>query len=241
MINICAVHQKALECRACPLYVHWTCCTAAKNGETDMADIEHAAIKADTSTHPTVKKFERAGEKFVETAKVTTETAANGLRDAQAQAAEGFKDVQAKVSESVQTVQAKMTEGFHDVQHQVTDTLKRAGETARTVVDVQRSAIETVVKAGQIYGEGLQSLATHAAEVNRAQFEDAMAHFRALAKVKSIKEAIELQSAFARATTSRALQESIAFVEDYLKVAGQALAPVTSRAREAAEKVKNAA
>jgi phasin family protein len=206
-----------------------------------MADIENVATKAETTATPAAKKFERAAEKTVETVKATTETATAGLKDAQATAAEGFKDVQAKVTEGFKDVQAKVTEGLKDVQHQVTDSLKRAGETARTVVDVQRTAIETVVKAGQIYGEGLQSLATHAVDVNRAQFEDTMAHFRALAKVKSIKEAVELQTAFARATTSRVLQEGSAFVEDYLKVAGQALAPVTTRAREAAEKVKNAA
>ncbi len=207
-----------------------------------MADIENAAAKAETTTPtPTVKKFERAGEKVVETAKQTAETASAGLKDAQAEATSGFKDIQAKATEGFKDVQAKVTEGLKDVQHQVTDSLKRAGETARTVVDVQRTAIETAVKASQIYGEGLQSLATHAVDVNRAQFEDTMAHLRALAKVKSIKEAVELQTAFARATASRVLHEGSTFVEDYLKVAGQALAPVTSRAREAAEKVKNAA
>jgi phasin family protein len=124
------------------------------------------------------------------------------------------------------------------VQETVKTGLNKAAELARGYVGVQRTAIETVVKAGQIYGEGLQSLVTHAVDVNRSQFEDTMAHFRALSSVKSVKEALELQTKFARATASRVLTEGSSFVEDYLKVAGQALTPVTTRAREAAEKVK---
>jgi len=56
-----------------------------------------------------------------------------------------------------------------------------------------------------------------------------------------VREAVALQTAFTRNTLSRVLSESSVLVEDYLKVAGQALAPVTARAREAADKVKNTA
>jgi len=146
-----------------------------------------------------------------------------------------------KMTETVKTTAEAATAGLKDAQARVTTGLKRAAELARGYVDVQRTAVETVVKAGQIYGEGLQSLATHAANVNRVQFEDTVAYFRALTSVKSLKEAVELQANFARATASRVLSESSAFAEDYLKVAGQALIPVVTRAREAAEKVKSAA
>ena len=150
-----------------------------------------------------------------------------------------------KVVLGAETVAEKVAEPVRaplkDIQEKVTEAMHKAAETARNVVDVQRGAFETVVKAGQIYGEGLQHLATHAAEVGRTQFEDTMAHLRSLTSVKSVKEALELQGNFARTTASRYLTETSTLVEDYLKVAGNALAPVTTRAREAAEKVKNAA
>jgi phasin family protein len=149
--------------------------------------------------------------------------------------------VTAQFTETVKATTEKATANLKDVQENVTTGLKRAAELARGYVDVQRTAVETVIKAGQIYGEGLQSLATHAANVNRVQFEDTIAHLRALTSVKSVKEAIELQAKFARATASRVLSEGSVFAEDYLKVAGQALTPVVTRAREAAEKVKSAA
>jgi phasin family protein len=152
---------------------------------------------------------------------------------------EKFADkVSATVTEKVKETTEAATKGLKDMQAEVTGGLKQAADMARTYVDVQRTALETVVKAGKIYGEGLQSLATHAAAVNRTQFEDTMAHLRALTSVKSVREAVHLQTQFARATASRVLSEGSTIVEDYLKVAGQALAPVTARAREAAEKVK---
>jgi phasin family protein len=160
-------------------------------------------------------KFEKAADKAAENVTTAAETATD------------------EVATAVKT-------GLKDVQEKVTSTLHRAAEAARGVVDVQRGAIETVVKAGQIYGEGLQHIATHAVEVGRTQFDDTMAHLRSLTTAKSVREAVELQSAFARNTASRYLTETSTLVEDYLKVAGDALAPVTTRVREAAEKVKKA-
>jgi phasin family protein len=161
-----------------------------------------------------------------------------------APAAKKVEKVAEKVSEKfTETVKASAetaTNTLKDAQETVKNGLQKAAELARGYVDVQRTTVETVVKAGKIYGEGLQGLATHAAEVNRVQFEDTMRHLRALTSVKSVKEALELQAKFARATASRALTETSAFVEDYLKVAEKALTPVTARAREAAEKVKGA-
>jgi phasin family protein len=183
-----------------------------------MADVENTAFKADTQ----VRKVEKIAEK------VTAQVTAN-VEAAQASVKTGMQDMQAKVTTGMQDVQAKVTDGLH-----------RAAEAARTAAGVQRETLETVVKAGQIYGQGLQGLATHAASVSRVQFEDTMAHLRALTSVKSVREAVELQSTFARNTASRLLAESSTFVEDYLKVAGEALAPVTTRVREAAEKVKKA-
>jgi phasin family protein len=103
---------------------------------------------------------------------------------------------------------------------------------------VQRDALETVVAAGKIYGEGLQHLATQAAGTSKAQFEESIAHLRARTGVKSIHEAVTLQTQYARNATSRALNEGTLLAEEGLKLAQQTLAPIAARAREAAAKVK---
>jgi phasin family protein len=177
-----------------------------------------------------VKKADKIAEKAMES--VTARMS---------EAHKATESMTARVADTVQQTAEAATKGFNDIKDEVTGGLKQAAGMARTYVDVQRTALETVVKAGQIYGEGLTSLATHAADVNRVQFEHTVAHLKALSGVKSVKEAVTLQTQFARATASRVLSEGSALVEDYLKVTGQALAPVTARVREAAEKVKQAA
>ncbi len=145
-------------------------------------------------------------------------------------AAEAVKHAADVAADGVKTLQDRARGGF-----------QRVSELARGYVDVQRETIETGAKAAKIYGEGLQGLAKHAAEVSRVQFEDSMAHLRSLTGVKSVTELLHLQAEFARATASRALAETSSLAEGYLKVANEALAPVTARAREAAQKVKQAA
>jgi hypothetical protein len=187
---------------------------AVQQKERDMPEIENV-----TPVNPVTSMAPVATKKFEKIAEATT------LR-----AAETIKQTTESATAHIKTMQTEVAGG-----------LKQASEMARTYADVQRTAMETMVQAGQIYGEGLKSLVTHVADVNRTQFEHTLAHFRALAGVKSVTEAMTLQTQFARATTSLALSETSALVEDYLKVTGQALAPVTARVREAAEKVKQAA
>lgn len=181
-----------------------------------MADVENVAAKVETPA----KKFEKFAEKTAAITEKAAETTAETM------------------SAKAETVVEKTTAGLKDVQEKLATGYHKAAEAAREAVDVQRSAIETVVEAGKIYGEGLQGLATKAAEAARVQFEDTMTHLRSLTTVKSVREAVDLQASFTRATLSRVLSESSVMAEDYLKVAEKALAPVTARAREAAEKVK---
>jgi len=213
-----------------------------------MADTETTAPKAEAAkvetpkvAAPKVEKIEKAAEKVTEsvaaTVQATTEAATSRFKDIEAQVKTAAEKAQAQVKTATEKAKAQ----FEQAQAQMKSAAEKAGETAKAAMTAQRSAVETVVKAGQIYGEGLQGLVTHAAEVNRVQFDETMAHLRALTSVKSVKQAVELQSKFARSTASRFLTEGSSFVEDYLKVAHQALSPVTAKAREAAEKVKQGA
>ena len=146
-----------------------------------------------------------------------------------------------RVAEAVKHTTDAAAEGVKTMQERARGGVQRVSEYAREYVDVQRETIETGAHAVRIYSEGLQGLAKHAAEISRVQFEDGMAHLRSLTGVRSLTDLFQLQAEFARKTASRALAETSTFAEGYLKVANDALAPVTARVREAAEKVKHAA
>jgi phasin family protein len=142
------------------------------------------------------------------------------------------------VSENLRQTAGTAAQGLKDTQEAVRFSLAQATDLARAYADVQREALETVVAAGKIYGEGLQHLAAQAAGTGKTQFEESIAHLRALAGVKSIHEAVTLQTRYARNAASRALDESSLLMDEGLRLAQQTLAPLTARAREAAAKVK---
>ena len=146
-----------------------------------------------------------------------------------------------RIADAVKQTTEAAAEGAKTMQERARGGVQRVSEMAREYVDVQREAIETGTHAARIYGEGLQGMAQHAVEISRAQFEEGMAHLRSLSGVRSLTDLFHLQADFARKTASRALEETSAFAENYMKVTNDALAPVTARVREAAEKVKHAA
>ncbi len=179
-----------------------------------MSEAENKAPKAE-KTNETVRPFKSAAE-------------------ATTQAAEHAKS-------ALHGVQERVAGTVHEFQGRVTESFNEASKAAREAYEFQRGAVETMIEAGRIYGEGLQGLVTHAANVNRAQFEETVSALRSLMTTRSFSEAVKLQTELARAVTSRALTEGSKMVHDYLSVTEKAVAPLTAKAEEAAQKISKAA
>ena len=156
--------------------------------------------------------------------------AVEATTNAASQAAQNAKQTMETAQNTVHEMSSKLSEGMSQV-----------SETARELFDFQRGTVEKMLEAGKIYGEGLQSLASHVASVTRENFEETVSTMRTMAGTRSISEAVRLQNELARNITSRSLTEGSKLVHDYLKVAEQAVAPLTARAQEAAEKLAKAA
>jgi hypothetical protein len=131
--------------------------------------------------------------------------------------------------------------GALETQHTLTESLHKATAASHSLFAFQRSSFETMMHAGKIYAEGLRTLATEAAQAQRAHMEATMATMRSLASTRSVNEAMRLQTEHARATTTRAMTETTKLVQDYLKLAEQATAPITAKVQEAVEKFSKAA
>lgn len=111
----------------------------------------------------------------------------------------------------------------------------KAIHTAEQFAKFQQGNLEAMVKAGQIFAAGLQDIGKHVAAQAQANFEEGTATFRALTSVKSLKEAIELQTSFAKTSLEKAMAESTKLTETSLKLAEQACAPLTARVNAAVE------
>ena len=89
--------------------------------------------------------------------------------------------------------------------------------------------IDAMVKSTQILATGVQEITKQFATAAQASMEEAMANLRALGGVKSVKEAIELQTSLARTTVEKTLAQTGQMAEQSFKLAEQAIAPISGR------------
>jgi phasin family protein len=101
--------------------------------------------------------------------------------------------------------------------------------------------VEAFVKSGQIWAAGVQELTKLFAATTKAAFDESVATFKAISSAKSVTEAIDLQSTFAKSVVDKALAESNKLINTSIKLTEQTLAPITARVTVAAETFGKAA
>jgi len=136
---------------------------------------------------------------------------------------------------------AKATAGFEATQVKMKEGMEKAMKTAEELVAFNQGNVEAIVKSSQIWASGVQDLSKHFAAAAQASMDQSMAAFRALTSVRSLKDAIELQTSFARSALEKTMAESGKLTEASFKLTEQALAPITARVSVAAEKLAKAA
>ena len=139
-------------------------------------------------------------------------------------AVEGLKQGAETAKASIEHSQVEMKDGMDKVI-----------KTTEKVTQFSKGNMEAVVKSGQILSSGLTDMSRTMAENARTGFEEAMSVFKAMTSAKSVKEAFELQSSFARTRLEKVVTESSQLTEQSLKLAEQAFAPITARVNAAVE------
>ena len=109
-------------------------------------------------------------------------------------------------------------------------------KTAEELVAFNRGNLEALMKSSQIWTTGVQDLSKHIAAAAQASLDESISAFKALSSVKSLKDAYELQSSFARAALEKSLAESGKLTDASFKLTEQAMAPITARVTVAAQK-----
>jgi phasin family protein len=145
------------------------------------------------------------------------------------------KPIEATAS-SMQDGFAKATAGFGATQAKMKEGVEKAVKTAEELVAFNQGNIEAFVKSSQIWATGVQELSKQFAAAAQASLDESIAAFKALTSVKSLKDAFELQSSFARAAIEKSMAESGKLTDASFKLTEQALAPITARVSVAVEK-----
>ncbi len=113
-----------------------------------------------------------------------------------------------------------------------------ANMTPTAVASFGQDSLEAIVKSQQIWTAGLQDIAKTVAEATQARMAQSIAAFKALAGVKSLPEAMELQSTYARGLLDAMVTESGKLSTASMKLAEQSMAPIKARLLLAAETFK---
>jgi phasin family protein len=103
--------------------------------------------------------------------------------------------------------------------------------TAAKITAYGQRNLEALTKCTQIWTAGVEDLTKQAATSFQGSVEETVGVVKKLGTVKSLKEAIDLQSGFVRTTLERLVSESGRFAEASVRLTEQALAPVTERLR----------
>lgn len=102
-------------------------------------------------------------------------------------------------------------------------------KTPEEFVTFGRGNVEALVRSGQIWAAGMQSIGKQLAANTQAGLDEAVGTFRAVAKAGSVREALDLQAGYARSTMEKAMNQSGQVAEATLKLAEQVVAPIASR------------
>lgn len=159
-----------------------------------------------------------------DTAAATIETAADASVKSFEKSLFVMREGMEKATKGLETSQAKIKEG-----------VEKAVKTSEELLAFSQGNLEAFIKASQIYAAGFQDISKHVAASSKTSIEDTVAFSKSILGVKSVKEAVDLQTGFTKASIEKAVSESNKLADAAVKLTEQALAPLTARVTLAVE------
>jgi hypothetical protein len=120
---------------------------------------------------------------------------------------------------------------------QATKAAEGSMKAAQEFAEFSRGNAETFAQVAQTWMTGTQDISRQAFAFAQSLTDHALEGARALSGVKSLKEAAEIQTTYARGTLDRVMSETAKLHEASFRLAEQVAAPVTQRVTLAVERV----
>ena len=209
-----------------------TTATAAKTSKRASATVAKAA-KAEAKTSRSTRKTARRAKPRRSIKAATVKTAAKErtnkvVKNSSNNWFAGFGEVP-----NAAPFQAL----FADAGERGQEAVKRTQKAIEELAEVSRGNVEALVDAGKIAVEGARTIGQDVVETSREGVEKAADAVRALAEAKSPSEFIQLHSEYTRAQFDRFVAESSRLTETFVKLAGEAIQPIQTRATLNAERI----
>jgi phasin family protein len=128
---------------------------------------------------------------------------------------------------------------FADAGSRGQEVLEKSRRTAEELAEMTRANVEAVVEAGRIAATGARTVGEEALQRTREGLEQNVAEFKSLAQAGSPSEFFQLQAEIARSNFDRMVATFSQLTESSVKLAGEAIQPLSSRAAVNAEKLND--
>lgn len=131
----------------------------------------------------------------------------------------------------------KFTSLFGDVGTRGTEFATKGQKAIAELGELAKSNMEAFAEAGRIAATGARSIGEDALTSNRQVLELASTNAKTLAAATSPTEFLQLQTELARASFDRMVAQSSKLTEQVVKLAGEAIQPISTRASITAERI----
>lgn len=136
---------------------------------------------------------------------------------------------------------AAITTAFSDLQGKAKEAYEKSTAAATEAGDFAKGNAEALVEAGKILVEGLKGLGSELVTESKSAFETVSADMKELTAIKSPADFFKFQSELLRRNFDAAVAYSAKSTEAAVKLASDAVAPLSTRVSLAVEKVSKAA
>lgn len=154
--------------------------------------------------------------------------------------------VQHAAQEAVDTTAEMTIQKTEAVADMATDTVRRVQTLAVKSLDPKsiedlaaygRKNVEAVAMAGTILTKGFETIAAAWLEFAKESMDQTAGTARSVMGAKTLREAVDLQSNFAKTSVNDLIAESTRFTEMGAKVAQEALLPIKDRVEDTAQRL----
>ena len=130
---------------------------------------------------------------------------------------------------------------FADAGERGQEIVRKSQKAAEEIAELAKANVEALAEAGRIATAGARTIGQDVLASGRESVEQASAAVKTLAEAKSPTEFFQLQSELARASFDRAVAETSKLTEQLVKLAGEAVQPLSTRASLNAERLNDIA
>ena len=165
-------------------------------------------------------------------AKAAAAAATGAAREATDRAAEGARTFQNAAQSAAERATAAGNQAFKE-------TVERSLSTLNQLNDVSKRNLEAVVSSISAATRGAEALGAQAMSFGKSSMEQSAEAARALSAAKSVQEAVELQTNYARTALETYLSEMNRMSETVAASVKDSLAPLNERATAAMETLQS--